>query len=137
MTEYPDGSTRSDPDFTQKAGIEEPHRRVLRRLDRLAWVLDSSIPIPLIRTRIGLDGLIGLVPGIGDAVSGMLSIYPVVEAGRLGIPGTTILRMLGNVLVDTLVGTIPLVGDLFDFAYKANRRNVELLRQRLRAGGVG
>jgi len=114
------------------AGDADPRQRALRRLDRLANVLDTWIQVPFLRTRIGLDGLIGLVPGIGDAATGAVSLYIVAEAWRLGVPVTTILRMLGNVGVDTVIGAIPLFGDLFDFAYKANRRNVELLRRALR-----
>lgn len=133
MTDRSNGPPWPEHDVAPAGVDADSRQRILRRLDRLASALDSSIPVPFLRTRIGLDGLIGLVPGIGDAATGLLSLYLVAEARRLGVPMTTILRMLGNVGVDALVGAIPLVGDLFDFAYKANRRNVELLRQALRA----
>lgn len=133
MTARSNGPPGPEYDGASAAANAGYRRRVLRRLDRLANALDSSIPVPFLRTRIGIDGLIGLVPGIGDAATGALSLYFVAEAWRLGVPVTTILRMLGNVAVDTVIGAIPLVGDLFDFAYKANRRNVELLRRALRA----
>ncbi|WP_070988298.1 DUF4112 domain-containing protein [Halofilum ochraceum] len=136
MADRSNGPPRPPHDVAGEAANADARQRALRRLDRLAHVLDTCIPVPLLRTRIGLDGLIGLVPGIGDAATGILSLYPVVEAWRLGLPVTTILRMLGNVGVDTVIGAIPLAGDLFDFAYKANRRNVDLLRQALRARGV-
>ncbi len=133
MIDRSNGPPWPEHDIASAAADADYRRRVLRRLDRLANVLDTCIPVPFLRTRIGLDGLIGLVPGIGDAATGALSLYVVAEAWRLEVPMTTILRMLGNVGVDTVVGAIPLAGDLFDFAYKANRRNVELLRQALRA----
>ncbi len=136
MTDRSNGPPWPDHDVASAAANADSAQRVLHRLDRLANALDSSIPVPFLRTRIGLDGLIGLVPGVGDAATGLLSLYLVAEARRLGVPMTTILRMLGNVGVDTVVGAIPLVGDLFDFAYKANRRNVELLRKTLRARGI-
>lgn len=136
MTDRSDGPPRPEHDAAGAAANAESRERVLRRLDRLANVLDTCIPVPFLRTRIGIDGLIGLVPGIGDAATGALSLYFVAEAWRLGVPVTTILRMLGNVGVDTVIGAIPVAGDLFDFAYKANRRNVELLRRALWAQGV-
>ncbi len=137
MTDRPNGPPWPEYDAAASAAANaDSRRRVLRRLDRFANALDTCIPVPFLRTRIGLDGLIGLVPGIGDAATGALSLYLVAEAWRLGVPVTTILRMLGNVGVDTVIGAIPLVGDLFDFAYKANRRNVELLRKALRAREV-
>lgn len=136
MTARSNGPPWSKHDAPNATANADPRQRVLRRLDRFANVLDASIPVPFLRTRIGIDGLIGLVPGIGDAATGALSLYLIAEAWRLGVPVTTILRMLGNVGVDTVIGAIPLVGDLFDFAYKANLRNVELLRRALRAREV-
>ncbi len=102
-----------------------------RRLRRLAWLLDNSIPLPG-GYRIGLDGLIGLVPGIGDAAGALVSSYMVVEAGRLGASKALLLRMAFNVLLETLIGTVPVAGDLFDFAYKANLRNLHLLEAHAR-----
>jgi Domain of unknown function (DUF4112) len=102
-----------------------------RRLRRLAWLLDSSIPLPG-GYRIGLDGLIGLVPGIGDAAGALASSYIVVEAGRLGASKALLLRMGFNVFLETLIGAIPVAGDLFDFVYKANLRNLALLERHVR-----
>jgi hypothetical protein len=99
-----------------------------RGLERLAWWLDSAIPIPGTRLRIGLDGLIGLVPGIGDVIGTVLSGYLIAQSARLGVPASTLARMVLNVAVETLVGAIPVLGDLFDFVWKANRRNVDLLQ---------
>jgi hypothetical protein len=101
----------------------------LRQLDRLAWILDSSIPVPGTKFRVGVDGLVGLIPGIGDAIGALLSSYIIAQAAGSGAPASLLARMGLNVLVETVVGVVPLVGDLFDFAFKANARNVRLLRQ--------
>jgi hypothetical protein len=98
----------------------------LQRLRGLAWFLDRSIPIGGGR-RIGLDPIIGLIPGVGDFVGALLSGYIVLEAARADIPTSTLVRMLANVGIDTLVGAIPALGDVFDAAWKANIRNVRLL----------
>jgi hypothetical protein len=102
------------------------------RLERLAWLLDSSIRVPGTNFRVGLDGIIGLIPGIGDAAGGVLSSYIIAEAARMGVPRSTLIRMAFNVLVEALIGMIPVVGDLFDFAWKANNRNVRLLQEQMR-----
>jgi Domain of unknown function (DUF4112) len=91
-------------------------------------LLDSAFAIPGTRFRIGLDGILGLIPGIGDATGAALSIYLIFEAARLGLPLSTLLRMVGNVAVETAVGAIPIVGDIFDIAWKANMRNMALVR---------
>lgn len=104
---------------------------VRERLGRLAWLLDSSIPIPGTRFSIGLEALIGLVPGIGDVIGVLLSSYILREAAALGVSRSILARMALNVAVEGLVGMIPLAGDLFDAAYKANQRNVRLLNSYL------
>ena len=96
------------------------------RLRRLAWLLDSSIPLPG-GFSIGLDGLIGLVPGIGDVLGACFSSYIIAEAARAGAPVGVLARMGLNVAIETIVGAIPVLGDLFDFAFKANVRNVALM----------
>ncbi len=98
-------------------------------LDRLAWLLDSSIRVPGTQFRIGLDGLIGLIPGLGDAAGSVVSSYIIAHAARVGVPKSTLIRMAFNVLIESLVGLVPVFGDLFDFAWKANSRNVRLLQQ--------
>lgn len=100
----------------------------LRRLRSLAWLLDNSIPLPG-GFRIGLDALIGLVPGVGDAVGALFSAFILNEARLLGAPRSVLMRMSGNVLLETIVGSIPLVGDLFDMGFKANMRNIALLER--------
>ena len=97
------------------------------RLARLAWLLDSSIPIPGTRFSIGLDALIGLVPVLGDLVGVLLSSYIVREAAALGVGRSILARMTVNVAVEGLVGMIPFAGDVFDAVFKANQRNVRLL----------
>jgi hypothetical protein len=102
-------------------------REARERLERLAWLLDSSIPVPGTGFRIGLDPLIGLIPFFGDLAGVLLSSYIVREAAALGVPRSVLLRMVFNVALEGLVGMIPLAGDVFDAAYKANQRNVRLL----------
>ncbi len=97
-----------------------------RALQRLARLLDSAIALPG-GLRIGVDGLIGLIPGIGDLLGAGLALYIVFGAHRLGASRSVVAHMLGNVALETLVGCVPIVGDLFDFAWKANQRNLALL----------
>ncbi|HEX5726979.1 MAG TPA: DUF4112 domain-containing protein [Longimicrobiaceae bacterium] len=105
------------------------------RMDWLAYLLDNSIPIPGTGRRIGIDALIGLVPGVGDLAGTALSGVILVQAARLGVPFAVLLRMLLNVGVEALVGAIPVLGDLFDAAWKANARNVALMHAALDAPG--
>jgi hypothetical protein len=110
--------------------------QVRERLNWLAWLLDSSIPIPGTRLTIGLDALIGLFPVLGDAVGVVLSSYIVREAAALGAPRSILARMAFNVALEGLIGVIPLAGDVFDAAFKANQRNVRLLNAWLDAPGA-
>jgi hypothetical protein len=98
----------------------------MKRLRALAWLMDNSIPLPG-GLRIGLDPIIGLVPGIGDAIGALISAYIINEARGMGAPRSVLFRMMSNVMIDTLIGAIPFAGDLFDAAYKANVRNLALL----------
>lgn len=100
----------------------------MRRLRALAWLMDNSIPLPG-GFRIGIDALIGLVPGIGDAIGAVISTYIINEARDLGAPRSVLLRMMSNVVIETVIGTIPFAGDLFDAGFKANTRNLALLAQ--------
>ena len=101
--------------------------RAVQRLERLARLLDSEFRVPGTRFRFGLDGLVGFIPGIGDAAGLAISSYIVVEAWRLGAPSPILLRMIANLVVDGAVGAVPISGDLFDIAWKANKRNMNLL----------
>ena len=107
----------------------------LRRLEQLAYVMDSALLIPGINRRVGLDAVIGLVPVIGDIAGMAIASYIVFEARRLGAPRWLVLRMLANVAMDGAVGAVPVAGDLLDAAFKANRRNVRLLRKHLERKG--
>lgn len=92
----------------------------------VATLLDDSVRVPGTSYRIGIDPLVGILPGAGDAVTGLVSLYIVAESARLGVSQTTLLRMLANVAIDVGGGSVPVLGDIFDAAWKANRRNVEL-----------
>lgn len=103
----------------------------LRRLRRLSYVLDNAIGIPGTRYRIGLDPLLGLLPGAGDFLGTALSAYIVLEAARLGLPRATLVQMVSNIIFDTLIGTVPVLGDLADVTWKANTKNLALLEEQL------
>jgi hypothetical protein len=105
--------------------------KTLQRVRDLAWLLDNSIPIPGTSIRIGLDPILGLIPGLGDAVGALLSGYILLRAGDLGVSRGTLARMGLNVLIEALLGMVPLVGDLFDAGWKANQRNIKLLERSL------
>lgn len=100
----------------------------LKRLDRIATLMDDQFELPIVRQRIGLDPIIGLIPGGGDWVVWLVSIYVFWEATRLGAPIRLLLKMAMNIGVDLLGGYTPVIGDVFDVVFKANRRNVEMLR---------
>lgn len=100
-------------------------------LDRLAWTLDSRWRIPGTGVRFGADAVAGLIPGIGDAATGLISAYIVLRAANHDVPRHVIARMVGNVALDTVVGSVPVLGSVFDLFFKANRRNIKLLRRHL------
>jgi Domain of unknown function (DUF4112) len=101
----------------------------IARLDALATLLDTAFILPGTNVRFGFDVLIGLLPGIGDAITTAISLYIVHEARQLGAPLHLIMRMLANVALDGFFGAVPVVGDAFDVMWRANRRNVRLLRE--------
>ena len=101
------------------------------KLNRLAWLLDNSIRIPGTQIRFGLDGLIGLIPGIGDAAGAIISSHILTQAAQLGAPKSLLLKMGFNIGFDAVLGLIPGVGDVADFVWKANYRNVQLLNEYL------
>ena len=97
--------------------------------EQIAWLMDSSIRIGPFS--IGLDGLIGLIPGFGDVVTNLMSAIIITRAMQHGVPKAAIMRMLLNLGIDTAVGSVPVVGDFFDFAYKANTKNMRIYRESL------
>jgi hypothetical protein len=104
-----------------------------QHLERLAHWLDSVFEIPGIRVRFGIDALLGLLPGFGDTASAFASIYILQAATKYGVPRVTLARMTLNIVIDLLVGALPIVGDVFDVYWKANKKNVELLRRHFKA----
>jgi hypothetical protein len=105
------------------------------RLEALARLMDSAFVIPGTNVRMGIDGLIGLVPGIGDLVSAAMSSYLIWEARQLGASRWVIARMMANTALDTVVGAVPLVGDAFDVMFRANMKNMALLRKHIAKKG--
>lgn len=106
----------------------------INRLRRLSKVMDNAIAIPGTKFRFGLDPILGLLPGGGDTITGGLSAYIVVEAARMGLPREILYKMVGNILLDSFAGTIPILGDLFDVGWKSNVKNIELLEKHLALG---
>ena len=98
-------------------------------LDQLAGVLDDVFHLPGTRIRFGLDPIVGLIPGFGDAITGALSMLIVLAAWRRGLPRITMARMFANIAIDSLLGSMPIFGDLFDVWWKANRMNLNLLHR--------
>ena len=125
---------RTDPGFATRSSDTTPGTEVAARARNvrvLARLLDNAIPIPGTSWKIGLDPIVGLIPGIGDLISAVLSGYIILEAARAQVPTLTLAKMLGNVGVDTLFGAIPALGDVFDATWKSNTRNVALLERHL------
>lgn len=114
----PGGGPAATDDFTRRIG----------RIRAIARLMDNSYEIPGLKTKIGLDPIIGLIPGIGDSITTAVSLYIVYEGYKLGATRTQLVQMVGNVAIDALVGTVPVLGDLFDFAFKANARNLAILK---------
>ena len=111
-----------------------------KRVRVLAKLLDNSIGIPGTSWKIGLDPIVGLIPGIGDLIGAVLSGYIILEAARADASAFTLVRMVGNVAIDTVLGAVPALGDLFDAAWKSNTKNVALLERHLavdRSAGTG
>lgn len=104
-----------------------------KRLRQISHVLDNAIPVPGTKVRVGLDPIVGLLPGGGDVLTGLLSVYIVFEGARMGVPAATLGRMGMNILLDVLTGTVPVLGDLFDVTWKANSQNVKLLEKHIAA----
>jgi hypothetical protein len=138
-------SSRSDAGLRAPAGdaaardAARGRAAIIAEFERVSRLLDSQWRVPGTGIRFGVDPLVGLVPGLGDVATGLVSAYIVLMAKRLGLPYHVLARMAGNILVDVVFGSIPLLGSVFDVFYKANRRNFRLLqkhveREKARAG---
>ncbi|NVJ96600.1 MAG: DUF4112 domain-containing protein [Alphaproteobacteria bacterium] len=107
----------------------------VKRLRRLATLLDAQFGIPGTKIRFGLDSIIGLIPGAGDTITATMAAYIIFEAWRLGVPKQIIGKMLGNLVIDWVIGSIPIIGDIFDIGFKANLRNIRLIEDELGLAG--
>jgi hypothetical protein len=108
----------------------------IARIETVAALLDTAFIVPGTKFRFGVDGLVGLIPGVGDALTTAVSLWLVKEAHALGAPGHLIARMLANIGIDFAVGAVPVLGDAFDLIWKSNRRNLHLLRRHLEREGA-
>jgi hypothetical protein len=104
------------------------------RLRRLAKLMDSQVRVPALGLRIGADAVLGLVPGIGDVIGGVIGAYLIYEAHRLGVPRSALLRMVANTVFDSAIGAIPVAGDIWDFFFRSNDRNMRILARHI--GGL-
>jgi len=120
----------------QQSETELDIRNRLQRIDRLTEWLDASIPVPGIGIKVGWDTIIGLLPGVGDLATTAMSAWIINEARQLGVSRFTLAGMIANTSADALIGSVPLVGDLFDAAFKANVKNLKLLRASLSKRGL-
>jgi hypothetical protein len=117
--------------------MEKPHlARSYARLSLLEYWLERAIDIPVLGRKIGLDGILGLVPGVGDALAGTLGAYILLEAWRAGLPKRQLLAMAMRLGLDTGVGMIPIAGDMWDFFYAANSKNLKTVKAHLEAQGI-
>ena len=107
------------------------HTARLKRIKRIAWAVDAAFRLPGTRFRFGLNSVLGLTPAAGDAVLAGISLYIVNEARKLGLPREKIVRMLANVGIETVAGSVPVLGDLFDMGFKANLRNIAIIEDHL------
>jgi hypothetical protein len=113
----------------------QTRRAAIDRIDRLATLFDVAFSIPGTKVRFGVEALLRLVPVIGDAAASALSLYLIYQAYKLDVPATLLTRMLVNVVLEAAAGTVPVVGDAFDVLFRANRRNMTLLRRHFGRGG--
>ena len=109
----------------------ERKRRARERLITLTRLMDSAIDVPVLRTKVGLDALLGIVPVAGDLLSAAIGVYLITQARELGASRWLQGKMIGNLVLDAAVGAVPLAGDVFDIYFRAHRRNLKLLQQHL------
>ncbi|WP_254537605.1 DUF4112 domain-containing protein [Halomarina litorea] len=130
----------SDDEYDIPVSIESPDAEgvppevdeaALRRMQAVADLMDEAVEIPGTGIKVGLDPLLGVIPGAGDAVSAGISLYIVLEAANLGVPYDVVVKMLGNVAIDTAGGSVPVLGTIFDTFWKANTWNVRMVEEAL------
>lgn len=109
------------------SGLNPETEKLRQRMAKLAWLLDNSIRIPVINYRIGLDAIVGLIPGIGDATGALMSGYIFYSAVKMKAPFSVLSRAALNIVIELVVGMVPVVGDIFDATFKANARNMDLI----------
>jgi hypothetical protein len=119
-----------------ESSVPEPRSRaeVERSLEQLSRLMDGLFRIPGTQWRVGLDAIVGLIPGVGDFATTTVSLYILAAGVRYRVPKVTLLRMAANIAIDYVLGSIPVIGDVFDAAWKSNQMNVELLRRRAAVG---
>ncbi|MDE2435672.1 MAG: DUF4112 domain-containing protein [Sphingomonadales bacterium] len=116
--------TRSLPTGTDAMSVRQ-------RIEAMEHLLEGLVTLPVVGRKIGLDAIVGLVPGIGDIITGAMGLYIVWEARNLGMSRWQMARMVGNIGFDTLVGAVPVAGDLFDVMFRSNTRNLKIIRRHL------
>jgi hypothetical protein len=132
MTRIRTGRLSGTPrDTGQSASADGRRDQALAEVAALAWLLDNSIPVPGTGRRFGVDAIIGLVPGVGDLVSGAIGLVVVWRGSRMGLPRIVVARMLANTILDLAIGAIPVIGDAFDLWFKASSRNLGLMQRYL------
>ena len=125
------GFKREEITTDRSRGVDQKRTvEIDESLERLSWMMDDLITIPGLNWRLGLDALVGLIPGFGDAATSLVSFYILASAVRYRVPKITLFRMGLNLGIDYVVGSLPFVGDLFDAWWKSNQRNVTLLAER-------
>lgn len=120
------------PWYAEAMATDIETAKLLKRAETITRIFDTAFTLPGTRRTFGLDPLMGLIPVLGDFIPAVISLNLVWTAHRLGLSRSVLTKMVANILLETAVGTIPVAGDLFDFAFKANVRNLRLLRQELK-----
>ena len=121
---------------TTGRGRYSGRRQAVDRLDFIARLLDTAFIVPGTNIRFGIEAVIRLMPGIGDSVASALSCVILIEAHRLGVPRAVLVRMIANVLLEGTAGAVPVVGDMFDIIFRANRRNIRIVRDYMQREGL-
>lgn len=114
-----------------RTSSKEDRQKLIARLEKIAYLFDDAVKLPGTNITLGWDAVLGLIPIVGDTATTAVSAYFLWEANRLGASRWTMIKMVGNVAVDFVIGLVPLVGDVADIGFRANRRNMKLLRKEL------